>query len=350
MHLDRRPSAASSGTSGIVGQGIPQATGAACAAQIRKQGQVVLCFFGDGASKQGAFHESLNIASLWKLPIVFVMENNGYNVAHAHRAGGRERAPTASRSSVKAKALLDARRDDRRRATRSRSTRRSAPRSRALAPATGRRSSSRRSTASRAHGNIIAPPGVPLHFPEHEAIEKFGAPEEYEAALRGDPVPALPRPARRRTATLTAERGRRDRRRRSRDEMQAAVDVRAREPLPRPERRPRLRLRVGATSAWQPRDCPTSPRSTRRSTSRWSATRASCTSARTWPRPRTTPFVDAFGKRPRARHADLRDGRDRHGDRRRARPASGPWSSSTWPSSCSSPWTRWSTRRRASAT
>jgi pyruvate dehydrogenase E1 component alpha subunit len=40
-----------------------------------------------------------------------------------------------------------------------------------------------------AHGNIIAPPGVPLHFPEHEAIEVFGAPEEYEAAKRGDPVP-----------------------------------------------------------------------------------------------------------------------------------------------------------------
>jgi TPP-dependent pyruvate/acetoin dehydrogenase alpha subunit len=42
-----------------------------------------------------------------------------------------------------------------------------------------------------AHGNIIAPPGVPLHFPEHEAIEKFGAPEEYEAAKKGDPVPAF---------------------------------------------------------------------------------------------------------------------------------------------------------------
>jgi pyruvate dehydrogenase E1 component alpha subunit len=68
------------GTSGIVGQGIPHATGAAYAAQIRGKGQVVLCFFGDGASKQGAFHESLNIASLWKLPIVFVMENNSYNV------------------------------------------------------------------------------------------------------------------------------------------------------------------------------------------------------------------------------------------------------------------------------
>ena len=68
------------GTSGIVGAGIPHAAGAAWAAQIRKQDQVVLCFFGDGASKQGAFAETLNIASLWKLPIVFIMENNGYNV------------------------------------------------------------------------------------------------------------------------------------------------------------------------------------------------------------------------------------------------------------------------------
>src|SRR5919201_2944990 len=69
------------GTSGIVGQGIPQAAGAAYAAQIRGQGQVVLSFFGDGASKQGAFSESLNVASLWKLPVVYVMENNNYNVS-----------------------------------------------------------------------------------------------------------------------------------------------------------------------------------------------------------------------------------------------------------------------------
>jgi len=46
------------------------------AAQIRKKGEIVYCFFGDGASKQGAFHETLNIASLWKLPVIFVMENN----------------------------------------------------------------------------------------------------------------------------------------------------------------------------------------------------------------------------------------------------------------------------------
>src|ERR1700729_1575921 len=49
-------------------------------ARGRGGGQVVACFFGDGASKQGAFHESLNVASLWKLPIVYVLENNGYNV------------------------------------------------------------------------------------------------------------------------------------------------------------------------------------------------------------------------------------------------------------------------------
>src|SRR6202166_2918390 len=58
------------GTSGIVGAGIPHAAGAAWAAQIRKKGEIVYCFFGDGASKQGAFHETLNIASLWKLPVI----------------------------------------------------------------------------------------------------------------------------------------------------------------------------------------------------------------------------------------------------------------------------------------
>jgi len=91
------------GTSGIVAAGIPHAAGAAWAAQIRKQGQVVLCFFGDGASKQGAFAETLNIASLWKLPIVFIMENNGYNV---HTRSDQEDANRANGEdlSVKAKA------------------------------------------------------------------------------------------------------------------------------------------------------------------------------------------------------------------------------------------------------
>ena len=66
------------GANGIVGAGLPIATGAALAAKIRGSGEVAACFFGDGASNEGTFHESLNIASSWKLPVVFVCENNLY--------------------------------------------------------------------------------------------------------------------------------------------------------------------------------------------------------------------------------------------------------------------------------
>jgi TPP-dependent pyruvate/acetoin dehydrogenase alpha subunit len=61
---------------GIIGSDIAKATGAALAAKIRKTNQVVLDFFGDGASNRGDFHESLNMASIWKLPIVYICENN----------------------------------------------------------------------------------------------------------------------------------------------------------------------------------------------------------------------------------------------------------------------------------
>ena len=63
---------------GVVGGTIPLALGAAFAAKERKQSQVALVFFGDGAGQAGPFHESLNIASLWQLPVIFVCENNGY--------------------------------------------------------------------------------------------------------------------------------------------------------------------------------------------------------------------------------------------------------------------------------
>ena len=66
------------GESGIVGAGIPVATGAALSAQVRGTDQVALCFFGDGASNCGSFHESLNMAAVWRLPVVYVCENNGY--------------------------------------------------------------------------------------------------------------------------------------------------------------------------------------------------------------------------------------------------------------------------------
>jgi pyruvate dehydrogenase E1 component alpha subunit len=218
------------GTSGIVAAGIPQATGLAWAAQIRKRDEVVLCFFGDGASKQGAFAESLNIASLWKLPIVYVMENNGYNVvtqSHQEDANAAAGEPLA----IKAKAF-------------------SMPGETvdgadplavhevvgaAVARArTGDGPTLVESKVYRlsAHGNIIAPPGVPLHYPEHEAIEVFGDPEQYEAALRGDPVPRFrgilvtdgmltPEAADEITAKVQAE-------------MQEAVDFGLKSPHPEP--------------------------------------------------------------------------------------------------------------------
>lgn len=65
-------------STGIVGSGIPISLGAGLSIQLRKTDQIVACFFGDGASNTGSFHESLNLASLWKLPIVFVCENNQY--------------------------------------------------------------------------------------------------------------------------------------------------------------------------------------------------------------------------------------------------------------------------------
>lgn len=64
------------GANGIVGGGIPMANGAAFSARYRGTDQVVVCFFGDGASNEGTFHEALNLAALWKLPVLFVCENN----------------------------------------------------------------------------------------------------------------------------------------------------------------------------------------------------------------------------------------------------------------------------------
>jgi len=66
------------GTNGIVGAGLPISVGVGLSIQMRETDQVAACFFGDGAVDQGIFHESLNLASLWKLPVVFVCENNLY--------------------------------------------------------------------------------------------------------------------------------------------------------------------------------------------------------------------------------------------------------------------------------
>jgi 2-oxoisovalerate dehydrogenase E1 component len=69
------------GATGIVGGNIPVATGAALAQAMQGTGRVVLCFFGDGASNTGNFHESLNMAALWNLPVVYIVENNLYGMS-----------------------------------------------------------------------------------------------------------------------------------------------------------------------------------------------------------------------------------------------------------------------------
>lgn len=79
MHLADR-SVGIIGESAIVGGGIPLATGCALSAKVRCVDQVTLCFFGDGAVNQGTFHESLNMAALWKLPVIYLCENNGYAI------------------------------------------------------------------------------------------------------------------------------------------------------------------------------------------------------------------------------------------------------------------------------
>ncbi|MBN1916552.1 MAG: pyruvate dehydrogenase (acetyl-transferring) E1 component subunit alpha [Verrucomicrobia bacterium] len=69
------------GATGIVGGNIPVATGAGLAIKMRGERRVVLCFFGDGACNNGVFHESLNMAGLWRLPVVYIIENNLYGMS-----------------------------------------------------------------------------------------------------------------------------------------------------------------------------------------------------------------------------------------------------------------------------
>jgi TPP-dependent pyruvate/acetoin dehydrogenase alpha subunit len=77
MHITH-PASGVMVTTGIVGSSMPIANGLALAAQVRGEKRVAVAYFGDGASNIGAFHESLNLAAVWKLPVVFVCQNNGY--------------------------------------------------------------------------------------------------------------------------------------------------------------------------------------------------------------------------------------------------------------------------------
>jgi TPP-dependent pyruvate/acetoin dehydrogenase alpha subunit len=218
-------------TSGIVRAGIPHAAGAAWAAQIRKKGEVVLSFFGDGASKQGAFHETLNIASLWKLPVIFVMENNGYNVVtttaqeDANAAAGRPLSVKADAYEMPGVTV-----DGTDPLAVYKIVGEAIERARAGKGPTLVESKVYRLSA---HGNIIAPPGVPLHYPEHEAIAVFGKREEYEAALRGDPVPRF-RGTLVQNGTLTSAKAD-EIAKKVADEMEAAVKFGVASPFPKNE-------------------------------------------------------------------------------------------------------------------
>jgi 2-oxoisovalerate dehydrogenase E1 component len=84
------------GANGIVGAGLPIAVGAATASQLRGDGGVVVAFFGDGAVAQGAFHEAVNLAAVWRLPVIFFCENNGY--AEFSSAADQHAAPLEARA------------------------------------------------------------------------------------------------------------------------------------------------------------------------------------------------------------------------------------------------------------
>jgi len=172
--------------SGIIGQGIAHAAGAAYAAQVKKTGQVVYSFFGDGSSKQGAFYETMNLAAVWKLPVVFVLENNQYQ-AYTHISLEDANAIAGDPLSQKAKAfsmpgvtvdgtdplkVYDV-------------VNEAAERARA-----GKGPSLIESKFYRLspHGNAITVPPVPTQFQEHEAIEVYGNKAEFEAAKANDPI------------------------------------------------------------------------------------------------------------------------------------------------------------------
>jgi TPP-dependent pyruvate/acetoin dehydrogenase alpha subunit len=172
--------------SGIIGQGIAHAAGAAYAAQVKKTGQVIYSFFGDGSSKQGAFYETLNMAAVWKLPVIFVLENNGYQ-AYTNIKLEDANAIAGDPLSQKAKAfsipgvtvdgtdplkVYDV-------------VGEAAERARA-----GKGPSLIESIFYRfsPHGNAITVPPVPTQFQEHEAIEVYGNKAEFEAAKANDPI------------------------------------------------------------------------------------------------------------------------------------------------------------------
>jgi TPP-dependent pyruvate/acetoin dehydrogenase alpha subunit len=219
------------GTSGMVGQSIAHAAGAALTAQVKNTGQIVYCFFGDGASKQGAFFETLNLAAIWKLPVVFILENNEYQ---AYTYVGLEDANAQAGDPLSRKAaafsipgvtvdgtdpllMYD-------------EVAKAAERAR-----TGHGPSLIESKFYRlsAHGNAITVPPVPTQFPEHEAIGVYGNKAEYRAAKENDPIPRFRAHLQGQGVLTEAELQMIDND--ANAEMDAAVEFALASPLPAPE-------------------------------------------------------------------------------------------------------------------
>jgi pyruvate dehydrogenase E1 component alpha subunit len=99
MHLTSVPHGVM-GSYAIVGAHLPVAAGAAWSAQLRGSGQVAVCFFGDGTCNIGAFHEALNLAAVWKLPVIFVCENNQYMEYTPIRSVTAVQHPAADRAAA----------------------------------------------------------------------------------------------------------------------------------------------------------------------------------------------------------------------------------------------------------
>ncbi len=174
------------GLCGGFGGSMHLSAGAALTAQVKKTGQVIYCFFGDGASKQGVFHESLNMAAVWKLPIVYILENNQYqvytyvNLEDANAAAGDPLSKKAGAFSIPGVTV-----DGTDVIKVYEAVGKAVKRARA-----GHGPSLIESKFYRfsAHGNAITVPPVPTQFPEHEAIETYGKKSEYAAARARDPI------------------------------------------------------------------------------------------------------------------------------------------------------------------
>lgn len=230
MHLSD-PARHFPGPSGIVAQAIAHATGAALTAQVKSTGQVVYCFFGDGAAKQGAFFESLNLAAVWKLPIVYVLENNQYQVythvglEDANHVAGDPLSQKAKAFSIPGVtvdgtdplAVHDAV---------------------ATAVDRARRGEGPSLVESKfyrfsAHGNAITVPPVPTQFPEHEAIGVYGRKAEFQAALANDPIPKFRKLLLAKGVFAESDAARIDEQ--AREEMDDAVRFALASPFPEPE-------------------------------------------------------------------------------------------------------------------